>query len=81
MTDLFTRLFHSSGFPSRWPCGDSTAVYAWLEIQILSDLGVGAACFAIPLLLGFFVIRRPGCAVPLGLVPFVAHISLAGAAG
>ena len=56
MFDFLSRLFDTSGFPPRWICGDWSAAHGWLHI--LSDLGVWSAYVAIPLVLGYFVLRR-----------------------
>src|SRR4051812_22510442 len=71
--DFFRHLFDTEGFPARWTCGR-----AWSEneglgwLHILSDLGVWAAYFAIPCILGYFVLRRRD-------VPFRAIFWLFGA--
>jgi PAS domain S-box-containing protein len=56
MLDFLTHLFDTSGFPSRWNCGNWSAAHGWLHI--LSDLGVWSAYVAIPCVLAYFVIRR-----------------------
>lgn len=56
MTDFFTHLFDTSGFPPRWECGSWTEAHGWLHI--LSDLGIWSAYFAIPCILVYFVLRR-----------------------
>jgi len=54
--DFLTHLFDTSDFPARWTCGRWTAGHGWLHI--LSDIGVWSAYVAIPLVLGFFILRR-----------------------
>ena len=54
--DFLTHLFDTSDFPARWTCGRWTTGHGWLHI--LSDLGVWSAYLAIPLVLGFFLLRR-----------------------
>ena len=54
--DFFTRLFDTSDFPARWHCGRWSSGHGWLHI--LSDIGVWSAYVAIPLVLGFFLLRR-----------------------
>ena len=56
MFDFLSKLFDTSDFPARWHCGNWTAGHGWLHI--LSDLGVWSAYVAIPVVLGFFVLRR-----------------------
>src|SRR3954454_6973678 len=56
MWDFLLHLFDPTGFPPRWRCGTWTAGHGWLHI--LSDLGVWSAYVAIPLMLGYFVLRR-----------------------
>jgi PAS domain S-box-containing protein len=56
MLDFLTHLFDTSDFCARWHCGNWTAGHGWLHI--LSDLGVWSAYFAIPCILGYFVLRR-----------------------
>jgi signal transduction histidine kinase len=76
MTDFFARLLDTSGFPARWYCGDWTAGHGWLHI--LSDLGVWSAYFVIPLVLGYFVVRRRDLPFRSIFVLFVAFILLCG---
>jgi signal transduction histidine kinase len=57
MLEFFTKLFDTSGFPPRWHCGLWTAGHGWLHI--LSDLGIWAAYFAIPIILLIFASKRP----------------------
>jgi len=54
--DFLIRLFDTSDFPSRWHCGNWTPGHGWLHI--LSDLGVWSAYVAIPLVLGYFILRK-----------------------
>ena len=56
MLDFLSHLFDTSGFPPRWYCGTWTPGHGWLHV--LSDLGVWSAYVAIPVVLGYFVIRR-----------------------
>ncbi len=56
MFDLFARLFDTSGFPPRWQCGQWTAEHGWLHVG--SDAAIFGAYFAIPAVLGYFVLRR-----------------------
>src|SRR5258708_2672216 len=56
MSDFFSYLFVTTGFPPRWYCGSWSAGHGWLHI--LSDLGVWSAYVAIPCVLGYFVLHR-----------------------
>ena len=57
--EFLTRLFDVSGFPARWECGSGWAETPWHGwLHILSDLGVWSAYLAIPLVLGYFLLRR-----------------------
>jgi PAS domain S-box-containing protein len=76
MTDFFARLLDTSGFSARWYCGDWTAGHGWLHI--LSDLSVWSAYFVIPLVLGYFVVRRRDLPFRSIFVLFVAFILLCG---
>lgn len=74
--EVLTQLFDTSSFPPRWRCGDWSAGHGWLHI--LSDLGVWAAYFAIPLVLGYFLRRRPDLPFRRVVALFVAFILLCG---
>jgi two-component sensor histidine kinase len=56
MLEFLAHLFDTSGFPSRWNCGDWSVAHGWLHV--LSDLGVWSAYVAIPAVLAYFVLRR-----------------------
>ncbi len=56
MFEFFASLFDSSGFPPRWYCGNWSTGLGWLHI--IADLGVWSAYVAIPLVLGYFVLRK-----------------------
>ena len=57
--EFLTRLFDPSGFPARWQCGSGWGETPWLGwLHIFSDLGVWSAYLAIPLVLGYFSMRR-----------------------
>jgi PAS domain S-box-containing protein len=76
MWDFWTHLFDPSGFPPRWDCGAWTLGHGWLHI--LSDLGVSAAYFVIPCVLGFYAIRRKDIPFRGVLRLFVAFIVMCG---
>src|SRR3954470_8002569 len=77
MFDFLTHLFDTTGFPARWNCGTWTAGHGWLHI--LSDLGVWSAYVAIPLVLGYFVLRRRDIPFRSIFVLFGAFILACGA--
>ena len=52
MWDFWSRLFDPSGFPARWRCGAWTPGHGWLHI--LSDVGIWAAYFVMPYVLGYY---------------------------
>src|SRR5947208_1605907 len=56
MFDFFSRLFDTSGFPTRWVDGSWPPGQGWLHI--LSDLAVWSACLAISCVLGLVLLRR-----------------------
>jgi hypothetical protein len=57
--EFLTRLLDPAGFPARWQCGEGWSETPWLGwLHIWSDLGVWAAYVAIPLVLGYFLLRR-----------------------
>lgn len=56
MVGFLGSLFDTSDFMPRWYCGSWTPAQGWLHI--ISDLAIWSAYMAIPLLLGYFVIRR-----------------------
>jgi two-component system cell cycle sensor histidine kinase/response regulator CckA len=53
---LLTSLFDTSGFPARWYCGSWSDLHGWTHI--VADLAIFGAYFAIPCLLGYFLLRR-----------------------
>ena len=56
MFDFLSHLFDTSGFPPRWHCGRWTSADGWL--YILSDVGIWSAYVSIPIVIGFFLLRR-----------------------
>src|SRR5690349_18365635 len=63
-------LFDPSGFTPRWVCGDWPASLGWLHIG--SDLAIWGAYTAIPVVIGYYALRRKD-------VPFVPLFWLFGA--
>lgn len=49
-------LFDTTGFPRRWNCGTWPAFLGWMHI--LSDVAIWGAYMAIPIVLGFFVLKK-----------------------
>lgn len=56
VTDFFSKLFDSSGWPPRWHCGTWTEFEGWL--YIISDLMIWAAYFAIPIVIVRYISRK-----------------------
>ncbi len=56
MFDFFRWLFDTDPFPPRWHCGSWSDEEGWLHI--LSDAAIWGAYTAIPIVIGYFVLRR-----------------------
>lgn len=56
MLEFFQKLFDTTGYVARWTCGLWSPFEGWLHI--VSDLGIFAAYFAIPLSIFFYAIGR-----------------------
>lgn len=54
--NFFAALFDTKSWPPRWQCGEWTTFHGWF--YIISDLLIWLTYFAIPAILGFFVIER-----------------------
>ncbi|QJD95201.1 hypothetical protein HH214_04565 [Mucilaginibacter robiniae] len=76
ITDFFSKLFDTHDFPARWHCGNWTDFHGWL--YILSDLGIWAAYFAIPILLVRLIIRRKDVPFQGITLLFLAFVLLCG---
>ena len=72
MASLLTDLFDTSGFPARWHCGSWSDALGWLHIG--SDVAIFGAYTAIPLVLAYFVLRKPDVPFPKIFWLFVAFI-------
>ena len=72
MVEFFTSLFDTTGFPPRWHCGVWSAQLGWLHI--VSDVAVFGAYTAIPVVLAYFVLRKPDVPFPRVFWLFVAFI-------
>lgn len=76
MPYFLEHLFSTSDFPARWHCGYWTPFHGWLHI--LSDLAVFGAYLAIPIVLLFFVRKRPDMPFPRVFYLFGAFIIACG---
>ncbi len=74
--DFFTKLLDTSDWPPRWYCGNWTDFHGWL--YILSDIGIWAAYFAIPILLLTLLQKRSDIPFHKIFFLFVAFILLCG---
>jgi signal transduction histidine kinase/ActR/RegA family two-component response regulator len=70
MFGILGGLFDPDGFMPRWTCGDWSAALGWLHIG--SDLAIWSAYTAIPVVIGYYALRRKD-------VPFVPLFWLFGA--
>ncbi len=74
--DFFSKLFNTDDWPARWHCGTWTDFHGWL--YIFSDITIGLAYLAIPLLLLKLLLKRkdlPGYKI---FWLFIAFIVLCG---
>jgi signal transduction histidine kinase/CheY-like chemotaxis protein len=69
-------LFDTTGFPPRWHCGIWSDSLGWLHI--LSDIAVFGAYTAIPVVLAYFVLRKPDIPFPKIFWLFVVFIFACG---
>lgn len=79
LLESLRRLFETEGFPPRWFCGSvwqQEPLWGWL--LILSDLAIWGAYLAIPLLLVYFLKKKPDVPFPRILWLFVAFIFACG---
>lgn len=72
MASVLTDLFDTSGFPARWNCGTWSDALGWLHIG--SDVAIFGAYTAIPIVLVYFVVRKPDVPFPRIIWLFVAFI-------
>jgi hypothetical protein len=70
LNEFFTNLFDTSDWPPRWVCGNWSELHGWL--YIVSDMSIWLAYFIIPLMIIWFVEKRPD-------VPFLPIFWLFGA--
>ncbi|MBV09340.1 ATP-binding protein [Rubinisphaera sp.] len=76
LAGFFGNLFETSSYPARWNCGSWTPIEGWLHI--VSDIGIFAAYFAIPLALVYFVLKRRDRPFFGVFILFAAFIMLCG---
>jgi signal transduction histidine kinase len=76
--DYFGNLFYTRDFPARWKCGNWTSFHGWL--YIISDLVIWLSYFMIPLILGYFLVRRKTEIMPFRsiIVLFIVFIVACG---
>lgn len=72
----FFTLGDTSAFMPRWMCGAWTPLHGWTHI--VADILIGGAYFAIPLVILFFVMRRPDIPFPRIAWLFAAFIICCG---
>ncbi len=78
MLDFFRHLFSTEGFPPRWYCGTGwTEGLGWLHV--VSDVAIWGAYTAIPIVLGYFVLRRRDLPFPRVFLLFMLFIYACGA--
>lgn len=73
---FLAKIFDTSDWPPRWECGSWSDFHGWL--YILSDFGIWAAYFAIPVLLLQVVSKIKGTPFYKIILLFVAFILLCG---
>jgi len=56
ISSFFNGILDTSQWPARWYCGNWTNVHGW--VYIISDFTIWFAYFMIPLVLGYFVLKR-----------------------
>ncbi|RYY21718.1 MAG: hypothetical protein EOP41_08080, partial [Sphingobacteriaceae bacterium] len=76
MTEFFSKLFSADGFPARWHCGNWTNFHGWL--YIISDFGIWAAYFTIPILLLRVMIKRKDIPFNGVILLFLAFVFICG---
>jgi signal transduction histidine kinase len=76
MANVVSGLFDTTGFPARWHCGVWSEALGWLHIG--SDVAIFSAYTAIPLVLAYFILRKPDVPFPRVLWLFVVFIFACG---
>ena len=75
--DFLGSVLDTSDFPSRWHCGVWTSGHG--SLHIVSDVLIGAAYFAIPAVLFYFIRKHPELRLPRVVGLFGAFIFVCGA--
>ncbi|MDG2222684.1 MAG: response regulator [Rubripirellula sp.] len=60
MTEWFTHLFSTNGFPARWNCGagwEQEPALGWLHIG--SDIGIFVGYYAVPIVVAYYLSQKP----------------------
>jgi hypothetical protein len=57
LTEFFQKLFDTSDWPARWYCGEWSDFHGWL--YIFSDVMIWLAYFFIPMIIIWFIQRKP----------------------
>ena len=57
ITEFFSRLLDTSDWPPRWICGEWSDFHGWL--YICSDVAIWLAYFIIPVIIIWFIQRKP----------------------
>jgi len=68
--DFFRKIFDTNDWPPRWNCGTWSEFHGWLYIG--SDVAIWLAYFIIPIIIIWFIQRKPG-------MPFLPVFWLIGA--
>jgi chemotaxis family two-component system sensor kinase Cph1 len=76
VADFFSNIFSTAHWPARWHCGSWSDFHGWL--YIVSDIGIWASYFAIPLLLIIMLRKKRDLPFHKIIFLFVAFILLCG---
>ncbi|MEO7214765.1 HAMP domain-containing sensor histidine kinase [Mucilaginibacter sp.] len=74
--DFFGNIFDTADWPARWHCGSWSDFHGWL--YIISDIGIWASYFAIPVLLIIMLRKKQDIPFHKIIFLFVAFILLCG---
>ena len=76
VADFFGNIFSTADWPARWHCGSWSDFHGWL--YIISDIGIWASYFAIPVLLMIMLRKKQDIPFHKIIFLFVAFILLCG---